>query len=515
MHPDSQMRDRLGYFVPPPAVLLSQPMKPIREIRILDPATGTMHFGVVAFDFLAEMYREEIANAGQAGWPERPSVDKEAEIPAAIIANNLFGIDIDLRAVQLAALTLYLKAKALNKNAALAESNLACADVAIFRGQHLATIMKEMALPAGVTRDLFERFRDSLEEASMMGSLVRLEKHFENLQSDRLRRLIDVYVEKKRADGIDESYFENETGKGLRLLEVLERRYDLVFTNPPYISARKMNATMSRFMKTHYEDAKGDLYAGFIQRCLELTADSGLMGMLTMHSFMFISTYEKLRTLLAENSTIETVAHYGPGLFNVGNPGTLQTAAFVLRREGLEMERRNAQGVYFRLVKEPDAAAKRTAFEQALARRCAGEPDSRVYEYRQGDFAAIASCPWIYWIPTGIRTLFINLAALESVAEARVGLQTSDNFRFLRNWWEEGEQQIAFDCTSREESELRPEKWYPYMKGGGFLRWYGNQEYVINYGRNGDEIKAWAAPLYGNSGWSRIKSLLNSTSGAA
>ena len=215
MHPDSRLGERMSYLTLLPADPPSMTMKPVREIRLLDPATGTMHFGLVAFGLLAEMYEEEIIHAGQAGWPAQPSVENPDEIPAAILANNLFGVDIDLRAVQLAALSLYLKAKSLNKHAVLSDSNLACADVTIFRGEHLTTITKQIALPAGVTRALFEQFRDSLAEAGMMGSLVRLEKHFGNFQTDQLRQAIDAYTEKSRSEGLDESYFANETGKGL------------------------------------------------------------------------------------------------------------------------------------------------------------------------------------------------------------------------------------------------------------------------------------------------------------
>jgi hypothetical protein len=436
------------------------------------------------------MYREELAHAGQPGWPAQPSVATEPEIPAAILANNLFGIDIDLRAVQLAALALYLKAKGANKQAALTKTNLACADVAIFRGPHLAKITSEMALPCGITRELFVKFRDSLEQASMMGSLVRLEKHFQNFESGQLRQSVDAYVEKKRTEGIDESYFADETGKGVRLLEVLERQYDVVFTNPPYVSARKMNGDMSRFMKAHYKGAQGDLYAAFIQRCLELTLDSGVMGMLTMHSFMFISSYERLRATLSENAVVETLAHYGPGLFAVGNPGTLQTAAFVLRREQLEMERREARGVYFRLVKEPDVESKRSAFEQALTRRRAGQPDSRVYEYRQGDFAAIPGSPWVYWITPGLLSLFRKLNKLDDVAQPRVGLQTGFNGRFLRYWWEVGPSRVERTATNAGTAAESDKRWFPYMKGGGFQRWFGNQDSAVNWFRAGQEIKA-------------------------
>lgn len=496
MHADSTLGQRMEYCVPLPEEKGVAGVKPVKEVRLLDPACGSMHFGLVAFDLLAEMYREELARAGSPGWPAQASVSSESEIPAAILANNLHGIDIDQRAVQLSALALYLKAKSANKHAQLRESNLACADVAIFRGQHLHRIMSEMALPRGITRDLFVQFRDSLEEASLMGTLVRLENHFRNFQSERLREAIDAYVEKKRSEGIDESYFANETGKGLRLLEVLEQRYDVVFTNPPYVSARKMNAEMSRFLKENYKNAKGDLYAAFIQRCLELTSEDGLVGMLTMHSFMFISSYEKLRAQLSDTAVIDTVAHYGPGLFAVGNPGTLQTAAFVLRREAFEEKRREARGVYFRLVKEPDADAKRQAFEQALARYRSGESDPRVYLYRQGDFAAIPGSPWVYWITPGLRRLFLTLPKLNDISTPRQGLATADNARFLRFWWEVGAPGLERNSSDAREAESSGKRWFPYMKGGSFQRWYGNQEYCVNWGRDGSEVKEYICEAY-------------------
>jgi hypothetical protein len=504
MHQDSGLGERCAYLAPLPGGPPASAMKPVREIRVLDPATGTMHFGLVAFDLLAQMYREELAHAGEPGWPTHPSVATELEIPAAILANNLFGIDIDLRAVQLAALALYLKAKGANKQATLTESNLACADVAIFRGQHLTKISSEMAMPRGITRELFVKFRDSLEEASMMGSLVRLDKHFQNFESGQLRQSIDAYVEKKRAEGIDESYFANEAGKGIRLLNVLERRYDVVCTNPPYLSNRNMNPAMGDFMKRNYKKSKGDLYSAFIERCAELLAPEGRLAMITQQSFMFISSFEDLRELLLGAIAIESMAHVGPRAFAEVTGEKVNTTAFVLRREHLEMERREARGVYFRLVKEPDAESKRIAVEQALARHQVGQPDSRLYEYRQGDFTAIPGSPWVYWITPGLRHLFESLKGLGETAEPRQGLATADNFRFLKFWWEIGKQRIRFGCQSQTESLSSGESWYPYMKGGSFLRWYGNQEYVINYGHNGRELKAWADPLYGNSGWSRI-----------
>lgn len=287
-------------------------------------------------------------------------------------------------------------------------------------------------------------------------------------------------------------------------MNVLERRYDVVCTNPPYLSIRNMNPAMGDFLKRHYKKSKGDLYSAFIERCAELTAIEGRLAMITQQSFMFISTFENLREILLGATAIETMAHVGPRAFAEVTGEKVNTTVFVLRREQLEMERREARGVYFRLVKEPDAESKRTAFELALARRRAGQSDSRVYEYRQGDFADIPGSPWVYWCTTGLRQLFRGSQTLGSVAEPRQGLATADNFRFIRYWWEVGYHSIQFGCTSRDECKLSESRWYPHVKGGGLRRWHGNQELVINYGQDGRELKAWADPLHGNSGWSRI-----------
>ena len=212
------------------------------------------------------------------------------------------------------------------------------------------------------------------------------------------------------------------------------------------------------------------------------------MGLLTMHSFMFNSSYEKLRALIGENAVVETVVHYGPGRFAVGNPGTLQTAAFVLRREQLEMERPTARGVYFRLVKEPDTESKRIAFEQALARRRTGQPDARVYAYCQGDFAAIPSSPWVYWITQGLLELFRKNKNLGDISRTYCGMTTSDNERYLRFWWEVASQEFTRSCRTIAESVASGKTWFPYMKGGPFRRWYGNQQFVVNWRKDGAEI---------------------------
>jgi hypothetical protein len=323
----------------------------------------------------------------------------------------------------------------------------------------------------------------------MMGSLVRLEEHFQNIEAERLRKAIDDYVAVKAKQGIDESYFGNETTKGLRLLDVLTRRFDVVFTNPPYMSNRNMNAEMSQFMKQNYKKSKSDLYSGFIERCAELLADGGRLAMITQQSFMFISSFEELRLMLSNAASIETMAHTGPRAFPEVLGEKVNTTAFVLRRENFQAARQDSRAVYFRLVKEPDAEAKKAAFEAALAKLNGGELATSVYCYRQGDFAAIPGSPWVYWITRSLRDLFVKLPKLETIAQPRVGLQTGENFRFLRYWWEIGVPRLEFNCANIREAEKTGKRWFPYMKGGGFQRWYGNQKYTVNWWRNGAEIR--------------------------
>lgn len=495
MHPDSTLAAAMEYLVPlaeePPRVTL----KPVRDIRLLDPATGTMHFGLIAFDFLVQMYQEETANAGKSGWPATPSVSADEDIPGSILANNLFGIDIDLRAVQLAALALYLRAKQTSKRVVVTDVNLACADVKLFRGQHLDRIADAMALPKTITRELFRQFAGSLNEAAQMGSLVRLEKHFERMSTEGLRSAIDEYAKKKQ----EEQYFVHESSKGLRLLELVSLRYDVVFTNPPYLDNRDYNPELKKFLTNNYRDFSRNLYAAMMRRCVELLAPEGRLGIITGQSFMFISSFEKLRTLYGSAGAVECMAHFDYGLFKA----RVDTTAFVLRREQLGMKLADARGVYFRLVKEPDADSKRAAFEESLNRRRSGQPDTRTYEYRQGDFAAIPGSPYVYWISDRMRHIFIANPSLSDTSDRAVGQNTGDNPRFLRYWWEVGLDRMARGQVNRETAKALPLRWFPYMKGGKFRRWYGNQSHVINWLNEGEEVKEYASFRNKGGHWSR------------
>ncbi len=541
MHPDSGLAERLHYLVPLAGEVPPLPAKPVGEIEVLDPACGTMHFGLVAFDLLADMYREEMARAGEPGWPEKPSVESVDEIPAAILANNIFGIDIALRAVQLSALALYLKAKTMNPRAKITESHLACAEIVLpeddsWLEEFLESRSISNPVYKRVVRALWARIKESSGKGA--GSLLPLEGVIEDLvATERERHLstlqrfedmaeMDIEAEKIAfwgedfwemlesqvvkafdyyAKEHDETFFAGEATKGMRLLDVMRRRYDAVFTNPPYMSRGNMFPELAAFLSDNYPKGKGDFYTAFIERCASFLKESGRLGMIAQQSFMFISSYENLRKKLLDCSAIEAMAHVGPHAFEDIGGEKVNTVIFTLRQEPGREVRNDATGTYLRLVKEPDSESKRQRFEQALSRLRSGEGDPAAFRYRQGDFEAISGEPWVYWITPGLRRLFEELPKLGEIAQPKMGMGTRNNLRFLRYWWEVGITSVEFDCSSVEQSIATQRRWFPYMKGGAFKRWYGNQEHIVNFLNAGIELKEEQLQKYpyigNNTGW--------------
>ena len=464
------------------------------------------------------MYKEEVENAGRPGWPDEPAVESEAEIAASILANNLHGIDIDLRSVQLSALTLFLRAKSMSPKASLTESHLACADIHMLDGPRLQEFLEGAGLQE---RPIYGRvltaLQQRLKDAEQLGSLIRLDAEIgslvekerekydregrqpdlfgwprEQFETDagrhefwemlevQIGQALDAFAKARAAEGADQGFFAAETTKGLRLLEIMGERYDVVLTNPPYMSSRNMNAVLKRFLQKEYPVSKSDLYAAFIQRCTEWLGKHGRLGMITQQSFMFISSYEKLRGLIRSQVVLEAVPHVGPRAFEEVTGEKVNTTLLVFRQEADGQTRDDSFGTYFRLVKEPDAEAKRRRFEQAMAILRAGETDPAVYRYRQRDFDAIQGSPWVYWITSRLRRVFESFPKLGEFSPAVHGTATYDNYRFLRFWWEVGQARIGFANRSWEQFEESGDDFVPYMKGGPFRRWYGNQEYVIH-----------------------------------
>lgn len=404
MHPDSRLREKMKYYVPNPYTDNQRlPVKSVREITLLDPACGTMHFGLVAFDLFYKMYLEELENAGKPGWPEPPETGDgrpEAWIPVAIVENNLYGIDIDLRSVQLAALALYLKAKSYHRGCRITKLNLVYTDIPPLQPETIQSFLERISPKYDITRKLLAEIFPQLAKAYYLGSLLKIEELVSDFLAREKKALYREYKQsslflepeqrrltfygelswqevKEEVFALLNTFFEQENGfmqkaiageaiQGIGLIDALMKKYDVVVTNPPYAGRRNVGVYLAEELKRHYSISATDLYACFIQRNVELTGPFGFVGMITQQSFMFISSFQKLREYVMQECVVETMAHTGPRAFDEIAGEKVNTTAFVLRREPETPRRLAHKGVYFRLVRAPDGDSKRRAFEQAL-----------------------------------------------------------------------------------------------------------------------------------------------------
>lgn len=251
-------------------------------------------------------------------------------------------------------------------------------------------------------------------------------------------------------------------------------------------------------MKDEYADAKSDLFAGFIERCTDLASPRGAVAMVTMQSWMFLSSYEKLRATLLINQRIASMLHLGTRAFDSIGGEVVSSTAFVLTNippESRGSARRRA-GTFVRLVDATSEAEKVASLSTALDVQV---KDAGFHLASDADFAAIPGSPIVYWLSEKMRGSFATGRPLSEVANLRQGLATADNNRFLREWWEVSGRRTAFGCTSREEAAASGARWFPYNKGGEFRKWYGNQEHVVNWENDGAEIRTFGTEIGGRA----------------
>jgi type II restriction/modification system DNA methylase subunit YeeA len=260
----------------------------------------------------------------------------------------------------------------------------------------------------------------------------------------------------------------------------------VVVANPPYLG--NMNDRLKKFAQYDYPESKTDLFAMFIERNLDLAATGGFVAMITMQSWMFLSSYEKLRAKLLDQNTIRSMAHLGARAFDTIGGEVVSTTAFVLQNSHLP----DAQGDFLRLVDGRSEAEKAAATGEAIQ-----NPDCGwFYRATAVDFKKIPGSPIAYWISNQVRKIFKSFPPLSDVAKPRQGLATSDNDRFLRFWYEPNWSNIGFSISSRQESVTSFKKWFPCQKGGSYRKWYGNHDYLINWFNDGEEMIALAAEKY-------------------
>lgn len=405
-----------------------------KQIKIIDPCMGSGHILVYAFDVLMDIYTA-------CGWSERDAAK-------SILRNNLYGLDIDRRAYQLAYFAVMMKARQYNRRILSAENQ-----------PNLANFADVMHINTSLLSGSLRKFAEQFQFADTYGSLMTVTK------PAGLDEAVSAFLP---TFGMQAEQLEMM----MRVARILTQKYDVVCTNPPYMGGSGMNATLSTYVKKNFPDSKSDLFACFMEKCGQLIKRNGLYAMITQHAWMFLSSYEKLREKLKMHSIVD-MAHLGARAFDEIGGEVVQTTAFV------SCGRRVAdfKGTYVRLVDIIGEWEKEAAYRSGNHR----------YTAKQENFSKIPGSPVAYWVSENFVRAFES-PKLKEIAKPRVGLQTSNNNYFLRFWFECANNNIYFTCKDAKESKQRSEKWYPHNKGGAFREWYGNLEYVINYKNNGFEL---------------------------
>ena len=438
----------------------------VEDIKCFDPAMGSGHILVYMFDVLYEIY-------SKCGYIDR-------EIPRLIIENNLYGIDIDDRAYQLACFSIVMKAVGYNSRFL---RSIEREGLELNLGAIQETDNLDQAIISYISGDFekgknfikTERFLTQYKNAKLFGTLIKIE---ESDMSFFIERLSEI------KNNLATNLFEEDYRRiSLEILpqlikqtKILSETYDVIVSNPPYIGRRDMCEELSEFIKDNYKSSKEDVFSAFIEYSFDKVNENGHIGFMSPFVWMFISTYEDLRKFIIENKSISSLIQLEYSAFT---EATVPICTFTLRNTSLKVP-----GEFIRLTDFPGAD------EQAEKVKEAVKNDVK-YRYRTttDEFKRIQGSPIAYWISERTKEIFESAEPLGEIAEPRVGLQTGNNEEFLRLWYEVDLNKIGFGINNSNEGKELGYKWFPYNKGGDFRKWYGNNEWIVNWENDGEEIR--------------------------
>ena len=455
-HPNAELHDGWKYYldeakqepdVEAQLAKLREEYKTIKpeEIKVIDPCMGSGHILVYAFDVLMQIYTA-------AGWDQR-------EAAQSILKNNLYGLDIDDRAAQLAYFAVMMKARQYDRRLLTRGIQPNIYSIRESNGIQAMTIeyfhKNDPKLKADIERIVTE-MRDAKEYGSILNitpvDFAGLYARFDEIRND---------INMMQMSALDELL------PLVRCAEVLAQKYDVVVTNPPYMGASGMNARLAEYVKSNYPNTKSDMSTVFMEKTVKMCKKTGYMSMINIPVWMFLSSYEKLRESLIAQDTFANMVHFGRGVFG----SDFGTTAFVIAKSNIH----GYKGTYCRLFEKQGAVdsveTKEKWFLEGKGRFVAD----------QSNFSKIPGSPVAYWVSRQLLAIFRNCPSLESYAAPKQGLITGDNDRFLRYWHE-----VSLANTALERNSKM--KWRPINKGGEFRRWYGNQDYVVNWENDGAEI---------------------------
>lgn len=424
------------------------------DIKICDPACGSGHILVYAFDLLYAIYEEEGYTAN--------------EIPSKILTHNLYGIEIDERAGSLAAFALTMKAREKERRffRKPIQPNICVLKKVEFSEKELQLYLDFVGRDL-FTAPLLETLHE-FKEADNFGALIR------PTVTD-VQGMIGLLNERNVASQLLLYKTHEKVIDVLNMADFLSPKYHLVVANPPYMGNKGMNNRLKAFLQDNYSEVKSDLFSAFMVRCLELCKNNGFTGFMTPFTWMFLSSYEKLRKHILDNCTLTSLVK--PSYTAFFDSAIVAICAFTINKHHND----NYKGAFF------DLDYLGTAEEQS-PRFLQRKRENQYYRASASDFKKIPGSAIAYWVSDRLLEIFATSEKLENIAKAVVGLQTGDNDRFLRLWFEVEYQNIGFNLENRKQAQESQKKWFPYNKGGEFRKWYGNQEYLVNWENGGQEI---------------------------
>ncbi len=427
-------------------------------MTVLDPACGSGHILVEAYEVLKAIYLER-------GYQARA-------IPRLILERNLYGLDIDDRAAQMAGFALMMKARADDRRLLDSPIKLNVLSLQESKGLELDEFDSHLKR-FGISRALLASLIDTFAHAKTFGSLIQVP----TILDAGLRALADGIGNAMQSGDVFAQAAAQDLLPLVEQATVLAMKFDAVVANPPYMGGKGMNSALKDYAKTTFPDSKSDLFAMFIERGFSWCKATGFNSMVTMQAWMFLSSYEAFRRRLLVANTVSSLLQIGYNSFPELNSKVAQACAFVIFNKDVH----GHTGCYVDLNGAEQAADKSIVFLR--------RDKSNIFNVSQTNFESIPGSPIAFWAGKKIIQAFIHGKPLGTVAEPKSGLSTTDNERFLRYWHEVSVQQIGFGFSDVSETANATQRWFPFSKGGDFRKWYGNDQYVVNWKSDGEEIK--------------------------
>jgi hypothetical protein len=510
MFPDSEIKDRFKIANPP--ATKEREVKPLHEVKVIDPACGSGNFLLYAFDFFYELYLDQIENYG--------ADYEENDIPRLIVEHNLHGVDLDDRAVQLAHLGLFIKAKKKRRTVGQLSFNIVSSDFFLPEYEEVERIFDAPSSVANSEatltmeqKDFVREIWDELKFAYKFGALIRISERFSDKLKDAQSRAdqgdLFAYGERQTHEDFSTTLFANlrtavekyaqargntfltsKTRDAITFLELLTTEYDVATANPPYTDSADFGPDLKKFIEANYKKPykfNTNLYATFIKRCYELTGSTGKVAMVHPPTFMYIKTFEDVRKFMIDKTGIDLFVEWGYlGMFHPS--ARVDAAMYVLDKK------RSEQDSTFIKLNHIYEGKRYDAFVEAYDHLINRESCSNNYTIPQSKLKIIKSWPFIYWISDEFREKF-GESCLDSLANVKTGISTGSNEMFTRFWWEIEKNTISSDFKTDNQ------KWVYFLKGGSYEKWYGNIFLVLKWNNNGMDIKNYPRATVRNEGF--------------